>query len=58
MPITLTEKAARHVSSFIAKRGKGVGLRLGVRTTGCSSMARWRFRRRRNPRTACSRATG
>ena len=39
MPVTLTEKAARHVSSFIAKRGKGVGLRLGVRTTGCSGMA-------------------
>lgn len=39
MPITLTEKAAQHVSSFIAKRGKGVGLRLGVRTSGCSGMA-------------------
>src|ERR1700674_1403473 len=39
MPVTLTEKAARHVSNFIAKRGKGVGLRLGVRTTGCSGMA-------------------
>ena len=39
MPVTLTENAARHVSNFIAKRGKGVGLRLGVRTTGCSGMA-------------------
>ena len=39
MPITLTEKAARHVTSFIAKRGKGVGLRLGVRTSGCSGLA-------------------
>ena len=39
MPVTLTEKAALHVSAFIAKRGKGVGLRLGVRTTGCSGMA-------------------
>jgi len=39
MPVTLTEKAANHVSRFIAKRGKGVGLRLGVRTTGCSGMA-------------------
>ena len=37
--ITLTERAAEHVSSFIAKRGKGVGLRLGVRTSGCSGMA-------------------
>ena len=37
--ITLTERAATHVSSFLAKRGKGVGLRLGVRTSGCSGMA-------------------
>ena len=39
MPVTLTEKAAKHISNFIAKRGKGVGLRLGVRTSGCSGMA-------------------
>ena len=39
MAITLTEKAADHVSKFLAKRGKGVGLRLGVRTSGCSGMA-------------------
>ncbi|MGB7542576.1 MAG: iron-sulfur cluster assembly protein IscA [Burkholderiales bacterium] len=39
MPVTLTEKAASHVASFLAKRGKGVGLRLGVRTSGCSGMA-------------------
>ena len=39
MPVTLTEKAATHVSNYIARRGKGVGLRLGVRTTGCSGMA-------------------
>jgi iron-sulfur cluster assembly protein len=37
--ITLTENAARHVRNFMAKRGKGVGLRLGVRTSGCSGMA-------------------
>ena len=37
--ITLTERAANHVNSFLEKRGKGVGLRLGVRTTGCSGMA-------------------
>ena len=37
--ITLTERAATHVSDFLAKRGKGVGLRLGVRTSGCSGMA-------------------
>jgi iron-sulfur cluster assembly protein len=39
MAITVTEKAAKHVSNFLAKRGKGIGLRLGVRTTGCSGMA-------------------
>jgi iron-sulfur cluster assembly protein len=39
MAITLTEKAASHVQSFIAKRGKGLGLRVGVRTTGCSGLA-------------------
>ena len=38
-PLRLTEKAAEHVRSFLAKRGKGVGLRVGVRTTGCSGMA-------------------
>lgn len=39
MAITLTEKAANHVGNFLSKRGKGVGLRLGVRTSGCSGMA-------------------
>ena len=39
MPVTLTERAAKHVSNFIAKRGKGIGLRLGVRTSGCSGLA-------------------
>ncbi len=39
MAITLTENAAKHVQNFIAKRGKGVGLRIGVRTSGCSGMA-------------------
>src|SRR5512144_1759199 len=37
--ITLTESAARHVAAHLAKRGKGVGLRLGVRTSGCSGLA-------------------
>ena len=37
--ITLTEQAAKHVNGFLAKRGKGIGLRLGVKTTGCSGMA-------------------
>lgn len=39
MGISLTENAARHVQNFLAKRGKGIGLRLGVRTSGCSGMA-------------------
>lgn len=39
MAITLTESAAKHVQGFLAKRGKGVGVRLGVRTSGCSGMA-------------------
>jgi iron-sulfur cluster assembly protein len=39
MAITLTDRAAEHVQRYIAKRGKGVGLRLGVRTTGCSGLA-------------------
>ncbi|MFI0398206.1 MAG: iron-sulfur cluster assembly protein IscA [Thiolinea sp.] len=39
MAITLTETAADRVASFLAKRGKGIGLRLGVKTTGCSGMA-------------------
>ncbi len=37
--ITITEKAAKHVANFLAKRGKGLGLRFGVRTSGCSGMA-------------------
>ena len=49
MTVTITERAAKHVSTFLAKRGKGVGVRLderwdaivdaGVRTSGCSGMA-------------------
>ncbi|HFC54389.1 MAG TPA: iron-sulfur cluster assembly protein IscA [Gammaproteobacteria bacterium] len=39
MGISLTPAAAEHVRKFIAKRGKGIGLRLGVRTSGCSGMA-------------------
>lgn len=39
MAITLTERAATHVRNFMQKRGKGVGLRLAVRTSGCSGMA-------------------
>ncbi len=39
MAVTLSERAAQHISSFISKRGKGIGVRLGVRTSGCSGMA-------------------
>ncbi len=39
MAVTLSENAAKRVRTFIEKRGKGVGLRLGVRTSGCSGMA-------------------
>ncbi|OCG06997.1 iron-sulfur cluster assembly protein IscA [Gilliamella sp. wkB178] len=39
MAITLTSSAANRVQSFLANRGKGVGLRLGVKTSGCSGMA-------------------
>ena len=39
MAITLTEAAADRVKSFLQQRGKGLGLRLGVRTSGCSGMA-------------------
>jgi len=39
MSITMTEAAADHVRGYIEKRGKGIGLRVAVRTTGCSGMA-------------------
>jgi iron-sulfur cluster assembly protein len=39
MAVTLSERAAQHVANFLTKRGKGVGIRLGVRTSGCSGMA-------------------
>ena len=39
MAISLTESAATRVKSFLATRGHGIGLRLGVRKTGCSGFA-------------------
>ena len=39
MSISLTPAAAERVKTFIASRGKGLGLRLGVRKTGCSGFA-------------------
>ncbi len=39
MAITMTEPAAERVKMFLENRGKGVGLRLAVKTTGCSGMS-------------------
>jgi len=39
MAISLTQSAATRVRSFLEKRGHGVGLRIGVRRTGCSGYA-------------------
>ena len=39
MSITITDNAAKHVSAHLLSRGKGIGLRLGVKTTGCSGLA-------------------
>ncbi len=39
MGITMTDSAAERVQAFLASRGSGVGLRLGVKTSGCSGMA-------------------
>ncbi len=37
--VVLSDKAAKHVQRYLERRGRGVGLRLGVRTTGCSGLA-------------------
>lgn len=39
MAVTLTDAAADRVRAFLENRGKGEGLRLGVKTSGCSGMA-------------------
>ncbi len=39
MAVTLTEAAATHVQKFLSNRGKGQGLRLGVKPSGCSGMS-------------------
>jgi len=39
MSISLTEVAAQRVRNFLDSRGKGIGLRIGIKTTGCSGMA-------------------
>lgn len=39
MGVTLTEVAARHVQDYLARRGQGIGIRLAVKTTGCSGLS-------------------
>jgi iron-sulfur cluster assembly protein len=39
MAVSLSPAAAKHVNKYLAKRGKGLGVRLGVKTTGCSGLA-------------------
>lgn len=39
MTVTMSAAAAQHVGKYLAKRGKGIGVRLGVKTSGCSGMA-------------------
>ncbi len=39
MAISVTEAAAQRAKSFLQNRGKGIGIRLGVKTTGCSGLA-------------------
>ena len=39
MAVTMTEAAAKHVNRYLGRRGKGIGVRLGVKTTGCSGLA-------------------
>lgn len=37
--ISLTERAAKKVQQTLAQRGAGEGIRIGVKTTGCSGLA-------------------
>jgi len=39
MAITVSEAAASHVKQFLENRGQGLGLRLAIKTTGCSGLA-------------------
>ena len=39
MGVTLTEAAANHIRKFLENRGKGAGIRLGVKPSGCSGMS-------------------
>ncbi|MDB4347998.1 iron-sulfur cluster assembly accessory protein [bacterium] len=37
--ITLTQSASDHIFEYIRERGKGIGIRVGIKTTGCSGLA-------------------
>ena len=37
--ITLTQSASDHIFEYIKERGKGIGIRVGIKTTGCSGLA-------------------
>lgn len=39
MAVTLSQSAVERVKTFLEKRGKGEGVRLGIKTSGCSGMA-------------------
>ena len=39
MTISVTESAVKHISEQLKTRGQGLGIRVGVKTTGCSGMA-------------------
>ena len=39
MRVRLSDAAVRHITRYLSRRGKGVGVRLGVKTTGCSGLA-------------------
>jgi iron-sulfur cluster assembly protein len=39
MSITMTEKASEHIKRHLQSRGQGHGIRVGVKTTGCSGLA-------------------
>lgn len=38
MAVSMTENAAAHINRYLAERGKGIGIKLAVRTTGCSGL--------------------
>jgi len=39
MAITMTEAARQHIKRQLDKRGKGIGIRVGVKTAGCSGLS-------------------